>query len=699
MSMDYLLSNRPQQLRGRRRLVVIAMTCGMLAIIGRLIIVQVFDRAEWLARAEQQYRARIRTNAQRGAIRDRNGIELARSIGAISLALDPKMARAPERVVALLEQLGLARAEEIRARIRAAYDRNFVWLVRGLPLPIAAAFDTLGEPGLLRIREHRRAYVHDWMAAVLVGTTDVDGRGIAGIELAYDSLLQGSQGERIMERIGRGRLRPTLGDERERHARPGCSIELTLDWNVQQIAETELARSVAVTGAAAGIVLVLRPQTGELIACAQQPSFVHSRRSSAEGIRLRAVSDMYEPGSTFKAIVAAAALDEYRVTPQQLFDGRGGVLRLADGRAITDHTPLGVCTLADALTYSSNIVFAQLAEQLGPRTLYRYARDFGFGIRTDIELPGEARGVLKLPRELRGGDLLFIGFGYGLACTPLQLACAYGAIANGGVLMQPFVVQRIVSPDGEERFRTAPQRLRRVISDSVARVLRHLLRGVVERGTGTNARINGVPVAGKTGTAQQWSDGSYSKRDYTASFVGMVPADSPSLVVLVMLDRPRTDIYAGSVAAPVFRRIVEAMMAQPSIAMQYGLAYPFRQVSIRNDSAIVPDVRGLSASTAEKILQEHDLRARGAGALSERYIVVEQQPSPGTAVPRWSMVELHVAAVDTLRSLPIVSLPVRNAVALAHKLGACVELYGSDRVRSYRWKFQKGNKYLILICN
>jgi len=699
MSIEHLLSYRPQQLRWRRRLVVAALAVGMLAIIVRLVMVHIFDRAEWLARAEQQYRVRIRISGQRGAIRDRNGVELATSIGAVSLALDPKIARAPERVAALLEQLGLARAEEIRARIASAEDRNFVWLVRGLPLQIAAAFDTLGEPGLIRIREHRRVFLHDWMAAAVVGTTDVDGRGIAGIELAYDSLLQGSVGERMMERIGRGRLRPTLGDGRERNARPGYSIELTLDWDVQQIAETELARSITATGAAAGIVLVLRPQTGEIIACAQQPAFVHSQRSSGDGIRLRAVSDMYEPGSTFKAIVAAAALAEHRVSPNQLFDGRGGVFRLADGRAITDHTPLEMCSLADAMAYSSNIVFAHLAEQLGARTLYRYARDFGIGIRTDVGLPGEARGLLKVPRELRGSDLLFLGFGYGLACTPLQLACAYGAIANDGVLMQPFVVKRVVSPDGEEVFRAAPQRRRRVISDSVARVLRELLAGVVERGTGTNARIEGIAVAGKTGTAQQWSDGSYSKRDYTASFVGMVPADSPSLVVLVMLDRPRTDIYGGSIAAPVFRRIVEAMMAQPSIAMEYKLARPLNGVPVRSDSVIVPDVRGLSALIAEKMLDVHQLRAHGGIALSERHVVVEQQPPPGAVVRRWSTIELRAVSVDTLRRLPIVGVPARNALALAHLLGAHVELYGSDRVRSYQWRLQNGRRCLVLICN
>lgn len=213
--------------------------------------------------------------------------------------------------------------------------------------------------------------------------------------------------------------------------------------------------------------------------------------------------------------------------------------------------------------------------------------------------------------------------------------------------MQPFVVRRIISPDGEELVRAAPQRRRRVISDSVARVLRQLLAGVVERGTGTNARIEGVPVAGKTGTAQQWSDGSYSKSDYTASFVGMVPADSPSLVVLVMLDRPRTDIYGGSTAAPLFRRIVEAMMGQPSTAMEYKLARPLKGVPAYSDSAIVPDVRGLSAPIAEKMLDVHQLRAHGANALSERHVVVEQQPSPALSC--------HAGA--RLNCAPFLSIP------------------------------------------
>jgi len=685
MSIELHEIYQPQHLRWRRRLVVGAMTLGALAIVGRLAMIQLAGRSELLERAEQQYRARIRIQGERGVILDRNGVELASSVATVSLALDPKVARSPQRVAALLERLGLAQANEIIARVEAAGDRNFVWLVRGLPLSVAAAFDTLSEPGLLRIREHRRSYVHDWMAAPLIGTTDVDGRGIAGIELAYDSLLQGSVGERIMERIGRGRLRPTLEDNPSQRARPGATIELTIDWQLEQLVETELAKSVAATGAAAGTVIVIRPQTGELVACAQQPSFVHSQRSDPDALRLRATSDMYEPGSTFKAIVAAAALDQQRVTPDRVFDGHGGALRLPDGRTITDHEPFGMYTIADALAHSSNIVFAQLAAELGARTLYRYARDFGIGLRTEVGLAGEARGVLKLPRDLRASDLLFLGFGYGVACTPLQLAYAYAAIANGGVLMQPYIVQRIVSPQGEELYRAVPQRRRRVISDSAAAVLRRLLSGVVERGTGANARIEGMPVAGKTGTAQQWSDGMYSKRDYTASFIGMVPVEQPRLVVLVMLDRPRTDIYGGNTAAPLFRRIIQTMMNLPQLAARYGFD-SVHSGSLQHDSVVVPDIRGLTLEHAERILGAVGLRARSEGGASG-HIVVTQQPPQAAIVPRGTELRVRLESVDLLRRKPpLVGLPLRNALACAHALGLSVAaVHGSGWVRSYRW--------------
>ncbi|MCX7930452.1 MAG: penicillin-binding transpeptidase domain-containing protein [Chlorobi bacterium] len=696
MSIEHLISYQPQSLRWRRRLIVSVMLLAALAILIRLTTVQVFERQRWLALGEQQYRARIRISGERGIIRDRNGTVLATSVATISFALDPKMARSTRAIVETLARLGLANSEQLMARIAVARDRNFVWLVRGIPLDIAARLDSLGDPGLIRIREMQRAYVLDSLAAQVIGTTDLDGHGIAGIELEYDSLLQGTSGERIMERIGRGRLRPLVSDPGTTD-RPGASLELTIDAEVQQLVEQELARSVAQTGAAAGIVVALHPSTGEIIACAQQPAFSHQHRSGADALRLHAITDMYEPGSTFKPIVAAAAIAERRTTPEQLYDGHSGQLRLADGRTITDHEPLGWCTLTDALTHSSNIVFAELATQLGKRTLYRYARDFGFGTRTDIELPGEARGMLKLPRQLDASDVLFMGFGYGVACTPLQLACAYAAIANDGVLMQPSLVRQITSSDGETLYQAQPQRIRRVVSPEVSRMIRTMLRTVVERGTGINAHIEGIPIAGKTGTAQQWVEGSYSKRDYTASFIGMVPADQPELVMVVMLDRPRTDIYGGSTAAPLFRRIIAAMLNIPRLALEYRLGISSGTTSAGRDSVIVPDVRGMTPDEATGIMHSIGLGVEGTH-LSNGDIVVEQEPAAGRFLRRGDHVRIRTAPLDTLRALPLVGMAIRTAFALAHAAGSTVEIHGRGRVERCTVFLKRNRYHTILYC-
>ncbi|MCX7937440.1 MAG: penicillin-binding transpeptidase domain-containing protein [Bacteroidota bacterium] len=688
----------PRALRWRPRILIGLLGIFAVVIILRLVDVQILGRNFWRQLGEQQYRARIRISGQRGMILDRNGKVLATTVATVSFALDPKLVQNPERIFRQLERIGIASAEELRTRYLASKEKNFVWLVRGVPLETAALLDTLGDPGLLRIRELRRAYVHDSLAAQVLGITDLDGHGIAGIELEYDSLLYGHPRERIMERIGQGRLRPTLGSLNER-MQQGASVELTLDADVQQIAEEELAHSVRTTGAEAGIVLIVRPATGEVIACAQQPSFSHTRRSEVASLRLRAVTDMYEPGSTFKPIIAAAALAEGKASVEQLFDGRNGILSLPDGRTITDHDPLGWCTLADALAYSSNIVFAELATTLGRRTLYRYARDFGFGVRTDIDVPGEVRGKLKSPQQLDRSDMLFMGFGYGIACTPLQLACAYAAIANDGVLMQPYLARRIVSPTGEVLFQATPQRIRRVISPSVAATVRTLLKDVVEKGTGINARIEGFPIAGKTGTAQQWIEGQYSKKDYTASFVGMVPADSPSLVILVMLDRPRTDIYGGSTAAPVFRRIVTLLLGHPQLALRYGLLRKQYLVQAR-DSTLVPDLRGLTAAQAAAVLESLHLRSAGiAGVDLSSLVVVSQHPAPATLLPKGGYVMLSVAMPDTLRNLPLIGVPLRNAIAFANTIGAEVVPTGTGRVRAYQWELKNRRKKLLLYCN
>jgi cell division protein FtsI (penicillin-binding protein 3) len=697
MTIEHLVSYQPTVLRWRRRIVLSAMALVAVAIVARLIDIQIIERSRWQALADQQYRAHIQISGERGKICDRNGTILATAIPTISFALDPKMARSPERIALALERIGVGSASEMLRRVRSAMDRNFVWLVRNVPLETASVLDTLDDPGLIRLRELQRAYVLDSVASQVVGTTDVDGRGIAGIELQYDSLLRGTSGMRIMERIGRGRLRPSLG-EPGTAAQPGATIELTLDADLQQIAEQELARSVRTTGASAGIVIAIDPTTGEVLACAHQPAYSPTRRTDADALRLRAVTDMYEPGSTFKPIVAAALLAEGRSSPERMVDGHGGSLQTADGRIIRDHEPLGWCTLTDALVHSSNIVFAELAQQLGARTLYRYARDFGFGIRTDIELPGEARGVLRMPRLLDRGDLMFIGFGYGIACTPLQLANAYATIANDGVLMKPYVVRRIIGNDGTIVSESKPQRIRRVVSRQVAEQLRSMLEQVVERGTGINARIDGLAIAGKTGTAQQWIEGSYSKRDYTASFVAMVPARAPRMVILAMLDRPRSDIYGGSTAAPLVRRIVEAVIGTPHLALRYGLVGVLSGSTLQRDSIAVPDMRGFSIAQAHALARTASLELGATARVNPTHVVTGQEPMPGAFVPRGTRVVLSTADPDTLRTLPLVGLPLRNACALAAHIGATVHIHGQGQIRRYTIQRTDSGIHLLLSC-
>ena len=307
--------------------------------------------------------------------------------------------------------------------------------------------------------------------------------------------------------------------------------------------------------------------------------------------------------------------------------------------------------------------------------------------------------MLRLPRQLDPGDLLFMGFGYGIACTPLQLACAYAALANDGTLMKPYVVRRILAANGDLIEEHVPQRIRQVIPPTVAQQVRSMLQQVVERGTGTNARIEGIPIAGKTGTAQQWVEGSYSKRDYTASFVGMVPATKPALVIVTMLDRPRSDIYGGSTAAPLFRRIVESLCAIPHLALRYGIvgqeSLP-RQVA--GDSVTVPTVRGLDVAHARTVLSAVGLDP-GSIPLDRTRIVVEQEPAEGSRVERGRRIQLRTVPADSIEQCSLIGLPLRNAVAFAHRLGAAVRVVGSGTVRRYHWQRVGTERQVVLYCS
>lgn len=412
------------------------------------------------------------------------------------------------------------------------------------------------------------------LGAQVVGYVSKDNRGQEGIELAFDGALQGQDGFRVVGANARGRLSTTPGSRTE-SPEDGSTVVLTIDTAAQAVLERELERTVEDTGARCATGVLLEPKTGDVLAMASYPSFDPQRPgdTSPEYRKLRAITDMNEPGSTFKVVTIAACLEEGLVERATLVES-SEVMELAGGHRLHDKRDFGWVTVEETLVHSVNTATAQLGRKLGADLLYQYARAFGLGCVTGVDLPGESSGILSRPANWSGRSLETVAIGQELAVTPLQLACAYGAIANRGVLMKPRVVREIREPGGKV-VRTFPaRRVRRVLSPETARTLSEMLAKVVDEGTGETARIPGVAVAGKTGTAQ-WFDRARNRYDpssHVSSFAGFVPADNPRLVGVVMVERPNGVGWGREVAAPCFRRIVEGILLSGREPAELALA-------------------------------------------------------------------------------------------------------------------------------
>lgn len=467
-------------------------------------------------------------------------------------------------VVARLVHVQLLEFPSLRRVASVQQDRRLV-----LPAARGSVTDRSGKPLAMTLpadRRHthqgERIYPRGTMAAQVVGYVSKDGRGQEGIELALDGDLQGQDGYRIVGANARGRLRTTPGSRIE-SPRDGSTIVLTLDATAQSILERELARSCEDTRARGATGVLLDPGTGDVLAMACFPTFdpLDPGGSPAAHRKLRPITDMTEPGSTFKVVTAAACLEEGLVERQTLVES-SLTMELAGGHRLHDKQDYGWVTVEEVLVHSVNTATAQLGRKVGADRLYQYARAFGFGCVTGVELPGEASGILRRPANWSGRSLETVSIGQEIAVTPLQLASAYGAIANRGVLMKPRIVREVREPGGKVVREFRPKRVRRVLSNDTAKVLCEMLARVVEEGTGETARIPGVAVAGKTGTAQ-WFDartGRYDPSSHVSSFAGFVPADEPRLVGVVMIEQPNGVGWGREVAAPCFRRIVEGIL-------------------------------------------------------------------------------------------------------------------------------------------
>jgi cell division protein FtsI (penicillin-binding protein 3) len=593
---------------------------------------------------------------KRGTILDRAGEPLALSLEGRSVYARPQRVKEPRAAAQSLAQaLGM---EPVAVMQKFTTDKSFVWIKRQVTPKEAERVEALNIEGVATSYEPNRYYPQGQLAAQLIGFVGRDSQGLEGVEMHYDNYLRGESGSSLVERDALGRRVLVQGVE-EIQIPPGSDLQLTLDTSIQHLAEKELESAVAKYRAKAGVAVVIEPFTGEVLALANYPFFDPNNfaRQSPNQWRNRAVADGFEPGSTFKTVLAAAALEEGIVGKEDLFYCENGKYSFA-GKIIHDTHEHGWLSFAKIIQLSSNIGVTKVAEKLGKERYSKYIEKFGFGQPTGIDLPGETAGAVRRAEKWAPIDLATHAFGQGVSVTPIQLVMAYGAVANGGFLMRPFIVRRAVAPDGRMLWENQPHVVRRVISEGAARTLTSILKGVVDDGgTGVMASVEGFDVAGKTGTAQKpdAAHGGYSKKR-VASFVGFVPAEAPRLVMAVIVDEPETNVYGGAVAAPAFRNIAAASLqrlavAPDKIAPRPPAAAPLqetnaaraprkseRSVAREEGAPEAPDFLGLSLREAVEKARAMQIKVemRGSG------YVVRQSPAPGAAWGKDAMLTLNL---------------------------------------------------------
>ena len=541
----------------RRRVIAVAVLIGLgfFIIVGRLFNLQVLRAEEFTQLADRQHKKTLTVEAGRGAIYDRSGKILAINMEVPSVFGAPKYVSDPQATAARLNRVLKTDVRQLESKLKSA--RDFVWLARGLEPERAEGLQGLSLDGIGVIPEGRRFYPKGAMLSHVLGFANIDNQGQEGLERRYDAQLRGGRGHLVVERDAFG---GSVFPKELNYVAPlpGKDLVLTIDEVVQYVAEQELDEVVTRTRAASGVVIVVEPKTGAILALAVRPTFdPNAPKGDANLWRNRAINDAYEPGSTFKLVAAAAALEEKLVSPDELIFGEEGSF-VVENTVVHDHHKNGWMTFAQVLHKSSNIGMIKVAQRLGPDRLARYVNAFGFGQKTDVDLSGEQRGLTKEPQAWGRRTLASIAMGQEIGVTPMQLAMAVSAIANGGTLMRPFLVSEVRTPAGETVARFDPIVRRRAVSPETAGVMTDILRGVVlPGGTGTLAAVPGYDVAGKTGTAQKADPltGGYSATRMVSSFVGYLPADDPKLCILVMVDEPQTIHWGGTVAAPVFQRI------------------------------------------------------------------------------------------------------------------------------------------------
>jgi cell division protein FtsI (penicillin-binding protein 3) len=611
------------------------------AQMGRIVVTETDALRD---QVQEQARSTMTIPAMRGAILDRDGRGLATNTARYDLALDPTVEGFWEQADSFFDKLSSVTnvpASRYRRQVEARSSPQYVQLHDDLQPRQYDQIEQWDVPGVILTPEFGRRYNYETTASHVIGHVG-DGAGLAGLELAYDDTLSGTPGRRIVRRDRSGRSEAYVGGRVVQPER-GDDLVLTIDLTRQAALETELQRGVRKSGAAWGTAVAMDPNTGAILAMANVPTYNPNRPDAAPDAarRNRALTDRFEPGSTFKLVGAVAAVEQGIVTLDDSVETGDG-WAVFHGHTMKDVQAHGTISFADVIAQSSNVGMAKTVDKLDRGTLYQYARNMGFRQPTWIDLPGEVGGVLKRPPQWSATTKTSMAIGYEVSITPLQLLTAYSALANGGLIKRPYVVAERRDVTGTTLWQNEPETIRRAFEQETADTLRSAFERAVETGTGTAARIDGLRIAGKTGTALAVTEGEYSSGETRASFVGFFPADDPEVALLVVLGNPDGGYHGGEVAAPVFRRVarrwagtfpsvVERMTQQSGSASEDeidGLRSSAKSLPDEQPDAM-PDLTGLGTRRAVAWLHKYgvDPRLNGQGE------IVRQRPRAGASFP------------------------------------------------------------------
>ncbi len=623
-----------------------------IALISKLFTIQIANHEYYSLIAERQQNKPMIIKAERGLIKDSDGEVLSFTADNISFFADTRMMNAARiDSISNIFSRTFNKPAEYYSQLISGGNGN-VCLEKKVPLDAALSLKKTVIEGLFNQQDYSRIYPYGNLASHILGFVNRDFVGVEGIEKTFQNQLVGKDGYYSIERDVIGRV-ISVDEQISNAAVPGNQIFLTISKNYQTILEEELAAGIKKYGGESAVGIIMNPNTGEILGLANLPDYnpANYESASAESRRNRAITDTYEPGSTMKSISLSILLDQNLVNENELVNTENGKYYIKNVPILDTH-PNKQLTVRGVLEQSSNVGMAKLSDRISDETFYKYLRDFGFGNYTQVELPGEASGFLKKPGAFSLVTKPFLSFGYEIGLTPLQLTAAYCALINGGNLLQPYLVKKIVSGSGQIIEETQPKKIRTVISKSTSDRIKNLMIGVVQNGTGTAARLDNISIGGKTGTAQRLVNHSYSSSTHNSSFIGFFPAENPNVVCFILINAPKIGAYGGLVAAPIFHQIAKRL--------------------IDSDMSLVPNKNKIEEkkNLADQLIAEIKT-SQAKNQTSFANVSEKSLTKPETR----NFFSGNVSAVPNL-----ISLSMRDAIAQLTELGLKYKISGTGKV-------------------